>query len=210
MKRLEELSENQREILKSLMTRKKRGLTISEIKDSLEEIGFEDIGKREINEALNGLINYGAVRGDTQKTEEGSVRRYRLSRLVGSGARNQATLLGKRDPLDTYKFVKRVEPFSKIYDSAREGLYNLFGRIVDVSDYRYNKKHNANFVRPWVVKKPVGVFFILAGIGFLVYSGLSLTGDVISSQASSLDAGFVLSFMLMLIGTILLFKNNKK
>jgi hypothetical protein len=56
-----------------------------------------------------------------------------------------------------------------------------------------------------------GVAFLVFGIGFITYGGLSSTGNIISaSTPSSLDIGFILSFMLMLIGGILLFRNSKK
>ncbi len=104
MKRLEDLTDLQKEILKSLNPGRSRSKSLKNIHEFLEEehhpTEFEDI-----NDALGELIEYGAVRGTAEKTG----RKYFLSRGIGSGYRNQASLLGKSNPFrDIYRLGKRI------------------------------------------------------------------------------------------------------
>lgn len=105
MKRLEELGDVEKEILKSLKSGRSRGLTTPEIRDTLIKEGHTTTLK-EVKEGVGELIDYGSVRGYVNRSGD---RTYYLSRGLGSGYRNQTKLLGKPNLLlDTYKFFQRV------------------------------------------------------------------------------------------------------
>lgn len=56
-------------------------------------------------------------------------------------------------------------------------------------------------------QKFLGSIFLLVGLGFFIYYGLSMTGAVVSS-GEILTPGFVLSFVLFVVGMALLEKKN--
>jgi predicted transcriptional regulator len=88
MKRLENLTDLQREILKTLQLGKENAKSLNEIRDYLskEEV---DANIPDLRDEMSKLIAYGAVRGFVEK----GGRRYALSRGFGSGYRNQGSLL---------------------------------------------------------------------------------------------------------------------
>lgn len=104
MKRLEDLTDLQKEILKSLKPGRSRSKSLKNIHEFLREEHYPTEFKN-IRDELGELIKYGAVRGTVEKTG----RKYFLSRGIGSGYRNQAMLLGKFNPFrDTYKLIQRI------------------------------------------------------------------------------------------------------
>ena len=104
MKSLEDLTNLEKEILKSLKPGRSRSKSLKNIHEFLKEEHYPAEFEK-IREGLGKLIEYGAVRGMVEKTG----RKYFLSRAIGSGYRNQAMLLGKQNPFrDTYKLIKRV------------------------------------------------------------------------------------------------------
>jgi hypothetical protein len=104
MKSLEDLTDLQKEILKSLKPGRSRSKSLKDIREFLQEEHYPTEFK-DIRDGLGKLIEYGAVRGMVEKTG----RKYFLSRVIGSGYRNQAMLLGKPNPFrDTYKLIQRI------------------------------------------------------------------------------------------------------
>jgi len=104
MIRLENLSELQREIIRSLPQDSNKGVTLNEIKASLDDEEY-NFSLNEIREGVRELLKYGAVRGKS----EDNIKKYSLSRALGSGRRNQASLLNKFNPFrDMYKLIERV------------------------------------------------------------------------------------------------------
>lgn len=104
MKSLEDLTNLEKEILKSLKPGRSRSKSLKDIREFLQEEHYPTEFK-DIRDGLGKLIEYGAVRGMVEKTG----RKYFLSRVIGSGYRNQAMLLGKSNPFrDTYKLIQRI------------------------------------------------------------------------------------------------------
>ncbi len=103
MKRLEDLTELQQEIIKSLKPARAGGLSLKDLKASLEEEDYTATID-ELREGVGELIKYGAVRGENDVAGK----RYFLARGVGSGYRNQRKLLGRPHIRDVYKFFSRI------------------------------------------------------------------------------------------------------
>ncbi len=109
MKRLENLPDLQKDILKVLAKDKENGLTEAEIKNLVTPLYSTAPTLKDIDENLSKLIEYGSVRGYTNKNNKITEVKYYLSRVLGSGSRNQSKLLGKPNPFrDTYKLFKRI------------------------------------------------------------------------------------------------------
>ena len=101
VKRLESLTDEQKEILKALPSHRDEGMTLEEIRDVLDTEDYA-LPVAEMRKEMGGLIKYGAVRSTRDK-------KYYLSRGIGSGYRNQSKLLGKSNPVrDLIKFYQRI------------------------------------------------------------------------------------------------------
>ena len=104
VRKLEDLPELQREIIRSLKPRRSNAISLPEIQGLLGGEGFA-ASMDEVRRGVKGLIEYGAVRGVVGEEGKG----YYLSRGIGSGYRNQGTLMGRTNPFrDSYKFLKRM------------------------------------------------------------------------------------------------------
>ncbi len=138
MKRLEQISDVEKEILKSMSSGPSRGLTTSRIKDVLTSEGYQTT-LDEVRKGIGELITYGSVRGYV--TPAGK-RVYYLSRGLGSGHRNQAKLMGKTNVfMDAYKLFKRI--FSAVF--LLFGLGSIIflglsptGKVISISAFPVN------------------------------------------------------------------------
>jgi hypothetical protein len=107
---LEGLSELEQDLIVHLKTGKDRALSLEEIKDKIKKETNEDRSLNEIYKALRNLMNYGSVRSHATNESKGEeTREYYLSRVIGSGARNNAKLTGRANPfVDIGKYFKRI------------------------------------------------------------------------------------------------------
>lgn len=57
-----------------------------------------------------------------------------------------------------------------------------------------------------LLKRVLGSIFILFGAGTILFGSLTLTGNIIASQYPIFNGGLILSFLLTLVGILLLFR----
>jgi hypothetical protein len=162
---------------------------------------------KELNDEERGILKFLGGKGELESFD--NIRNY--LHKSGYGSLSERNARKELDQLIDLGYIRsrtvgsgtdREERFylSRGIGAGRRAKSTLQGRDYVLGD-----------IGQWVKRIfGKGYIFLVFGLGFLVYSGISSTGMVISSEGSPLDAGFVLSFMLMLIGGALLLKKSKK
>ena len=134
--------------------------------------------------------------------------RHEGNKHIEQAARNyiDAGELGKADSLIGTTFRYRPD------DPEQSGFPALVGIAIGSKDYQGQKllslieekrrqKRGSN-----LTQKVSAFIFLIAGFIFMVFPDFTTTGNVISSS-SNIDISFFLSFVLMIIGGVLLFKS---
>lgn len=107
VKRLDDLAKEERGIITVLKTSKGNALDIDEIKRRLDRDGYP-LSKEKIRDDIGKLISYGSVRACEQEEDGTTIKKYYLSRILGSGKRNKASLMGYVNPFrDFYRAAAR-------------------------------------------------------------------------------------------------------
>lgn len=147
VRRLDELPDIDKDIIKILKTGRDRALTASEIKEKIEDETGGNVTKKEVYHGLSELIGYGSVRTVKVRKHGEEVTEYYLSRGIGSGGRNQAKLEGKANPFtDFYRLIKRITGAVLVLFSMGVLAYQgttLSGAAISTADLI-----NGNFILP--------------------------------------------------------------
>jgi len=162
MKKLENLTRLDREIIRNLKTGKDRGSSIEDIQRRLRDQSGLDQSRSEVNDALGQLIKYGAVRSYEQRIGEidREERKYFLSRGLGSGGRNKAALYGTWNPLrDFARYISRI--FGSFFVLFGFGMIFFRERIASTGDIISSQVHIPNLI--FILS------FMLAIIGILLW-----------------------------------------
>ena len=155
-KRLEKLTETQKEILKTLPLGK--DVKREDILKYLKKEGVK-IDDAELKNELEGLIKYGSLRSsfEDKKDEEGMT--YNLSRGIGSGYRNQRKLQGKSNIIqDTYKLYKRI--FGSVFIVFGIGLVIYNGAFISGAAISFKEGTSALYLG--VISFILGIALFLA------------------------------------------------